>query len=670
MLHHHRHLAAILFTDIVGYTAIMQHDEKKAVSVIKRHTEVLHKCVLSQNGEVLNSYGDGSLCIFSSAREAILSAIEIQKELRSEPKIPLRIGLHIGEIFFEDGRILGDAVNVASRIQSLGTANTILLSRDFFDKIRNNPELKAVSLGEFEFKNVDYPIEVFALNIGGLIVPDREKLSGKLKSDKPTRPTKPIFSRLPTIVLFIMLLLAAFLIYHFFIIVPVSTKSEKSIAVLPFSNLSNDSTQEYFSEGMMDEILNQLYKIRDFKVISRTSSMVYKGRLLSIPQIAKELKVAYCLQGSVQKQGQLVRVRVQLIDGKNDKQIWTENFDSDFKDIFAIQTGIAKQVAAALKTNLSEKEKESINKPITLNPDAYELYLKGRFHWNRRTKQHLIVAIGYFERATQLDPGFTLAWSGIADTYSILADNGFMPVDSIAEKANAAVQKAILLDSSLAEVRASSALYLSSVEGNTSAAIRELNSALRLNPNYASAYQWCALELAGKGQFNRALEMIDKAIQLDPLSERIFYSKALIFFYSRDFEKAMRSIRNHPPGMSEDALSQKLIAGIFYFQGKMDSAQIYARLSGDKNLILLTKPDISELKKRIQNNSSTAYVTGDEKAYYYAMAGEKDSAFAWLNKAVLNKEYSGLKFLAVSPNWDPLRSDPRFALLLQNSGIR
>src|SRR6476469_2358884 len=179
---HQRQLAAILFTDIVGYTALMQENEQKAVALIKHYNSTLEKNVAIHEGKVLNYYGDGSLCIFSSALESLNCAIDLQRELQTEPVVPLRIGLHIGEIFFEDGKALGDGVNIASRIQSLGQANTILFSKEIFDKIRNHPEFKAISLGLFDFKNVEQPIEVFALANEGLNVPKKEELSGKLKT--------------------------------------------------------------------------------------------------------------------------------------------------------------------------------------------------------------------------------------------------------------------------------------------------------------------------------------------------------------------------------------------------------------------------------------------------------------------------------------------------------
>jgi len=238
-----RQLAAIMFTDIVGYTAMMQEDEQSAVAITKRYVSVLKQTAFLHGGEILNDYGDGSLCTFSSATEAIRCAMEIQQQLQDEPKVPLRIGLHIGEVFFEDGKIFGDGVNVASRIQSIGVANSILFSSEIGSKLANQPEFRMVSLGRFQFKNVTVPVEVFALTNEGLLVPDKGKIEGKLQEIKTGR-NKNIF--IATVLLFAVI---AFFAYRQYSHSKVFTGKEKSIAVLPFENISNDTLQQFFSDG-------------------------------------------------------------------------------------------------------------------------------------------------------------------------------------------------------------------------------------------------------------------------------------------------------------------------------------------------------------------------------------------------------------------------------------
>jgi tetratricopeptide (TPR) repeat protein len=355
---------------------------------------------------------------------------------------------------------------------------------------------------------------------------------------------------------------------------------------------------------------------------------------------------------------------------KDDAHIWAKNYDELFSAILDIQTKVSQEIATALKTKLSKDEKKRIEKHSTQNTNAYELYLKGRYYWNLRTRENLDTAIQYFQKAIEIDPDYALAYSGMADVYTILGDNGYLPVDSVALKAKSAVDMALALDSSLAEVRASYAIYLSSMEGNSSAAIRELEKITRYNPNYASAFQWYAIELLAKGKFETAKEMVEKAVVLDPRSKRIYYTKALIYLFSREPDKAISTLKQAPAEFSGDLGYLDFYANVYYLKGRKDTAEFYARLSNDEILMNIIKTDKSTLKKIIDKKSRDPRVSAEEIASYYTRAGEKDSAFVWLNKAVLNKEYGGLKFLAVSPDWDSLRNDPRFALLLQNSGIR
>ncbi|MGH2646524.1 MAG: adenylate/guanylate cyclase domain-containing protein, partial [Ginsengibacter sp.] len=257
-----RRLAAILFTDIVGSTAVMQKDEEAALTLNKRYVAVLKQCIEARGGEILNDYGDGSLCTFHSATEALRCAIDIQQQLQQEPKVPLRIGLHVGEIFFDDGKVFGDGVNIASRVQSLGIANSILFSSEICNKIKNQQEFKSVSLGRFHFKNVDEPLEVFALSNEGLVVPKKEELTGKLKEIKKKSSQKWI-----AIAAAIIILAAGFFIYYKFFDKQSFSESIKSIAVLPFENEGINDSDLYLSDGISQDIISNLSKISSLQKV-------------------------------------------------------------------------------------------------------------------------------------------------------------------------------------------------------------------------------------------------------------------------------------------------------------------------------------------------------------------------------------------------------------------
>jgi TolB-like protein len=655
-----RQLVAILFADIKGFTALVQQDEGQAKIIKDKFHKVLETDFKTHHGRIIYFQGDGVCCIFRSAVDAVMAAVEVQLQMLQEPKIPLRIGIHLGDVIVEGKDIFGDGVNIASRVESFALPGGVFITDMVFHEIRNHTYIKAISLGKYEFKNAGESIEIYAITNAGLIIPPQKKLTGKGKAVGGKKYWYGISAAI---------LLLATAIFSYFIFFKNSV-NDKSIAVIPFINLSNNPGEDYLSDGITEDILTSLSNIADFKVTSFASTRQYKGTTKTIKQIAAELNVAYILEGSVQRSGDKLRITAQLIKVNDDAHVWAKNYDESFSEVLAIQSKVSGEIASALLTKLSPDEKKRIEKHPTLNTDAYQLYLKGRYYWNLRTREDLDTSIQFFSKAIKLDPDYTLAYSGIADAYTVLGDNGYLPLDSVSGKAKLALDKALALDSSLAEVRASYAIYLSSMEGNGTAAIHELEKIIRFNPNYASAFQWYAIELSAKGKFETAKEMIEKAVVLDPRSKRIYYTKALIYLFAKDINKAISVLKQAPGGFSSDLSYVTFLANLYYLKGETDSAGYYARLSNDEILLNVLKKDKSTLKKLIIKKTRESRIWAEEIANFYTKAGEKDSAFVWLHRSVQNKEYGGLKFLAVSPDWDPLRNDPRFALLLQNSGIR
>ena len=366
-----RQLAAILFTDIVGYTAMMQQDEQLAVAVTRHYISVLKLSVAAHHGKILNDYGDGSLCSFSSATEAIRCAIEMQQQLQNEPRVPLRIGLHVGEIFFEGDKVMGDGVNIASRIQSLGQANTILFSKEVFDKLKNQPEFKSVSVGRYQFKNIDELMEVFAIANEGLIIPDRKKMEGKLQEKKSSR------KKILLTAIMVLLAIVSFFVYREYFNKARFNSKEKSIAILPFK--VNGNSDEALSEGLVEDILAHLMKIKELKVISNKSSGYYVGSKKSFKEIGEDLKVTSLMTGSVKQIGSRIRVVVQLMDSETGNLIWTDIYDRDNTQIFDLQTELATKIVNSLEAKLTSVEKINLSKHYTENIEAYNLYLRGRW---------------------------------------------------------------------------------------------------------------------------------------------------------------------------------------------------------------------------------------------------------------------------------------------------
>jgi len=367
-----RHLAAILFTDIVGYTAMMQQNEAYAVTIMKRYTSVLQKTVSAHLGQILNDYGDGNLCSFPSATEAVACAVELQTELQEEPKVPLRIGLHIGEIFFEDGKVMGDGVNVASRIQSLGQANTILFSSEINNKIRNHPQFSSVSLGKFEFKNVDEPVEVFALSNDGFVVPKKEQLTGKLKEIQ----NKFSLKRFLPVAGIVLVLIVGLFVYKKFSGASASTNKEKTIAILPFKNISvNKEENEPFCVGVALELQKKIELLGDLIPIAPQSVERFRDTKLTIEEIAKDLGgISYILQGTVLRDKNKVEVYVWLIDAITGEKKWSKDYSGEVEDVFTLQENIAQQIASQLQVNITPDEQNRIARVSTKNTKALDAY--------------------------------------------------------------------------------------------------------------------------------------------------------------------------------------------------------------------------------------------------------------------------------------------------------
>jgi len=472
-----RQLAAIMFTDIVGYTSMMQTNENQAVASIGRHEEVLEKEVNNYNGRVLQYYGDGSLTIFNSATEAVTCAEKIQQILQQNPKVPLRIGIHIGEIFFQNRKVLGDGVNLASRIESLGISGSVLFSKEVNDKIKNRPELKTASLGDFLFKNVEEPITVYALSNKGFPVPKNEEILGKLEK----------------------------------------RGLEKSIAVLPFKNMSADEENQYFADGQTEAIQNRLTKIADLRVISRTTMMGYSETTESIPEIAKELGVRYVLEGSVQKSGQKVRINATLVDSDSDKHLWSDNYDRDLTDIFAIQTEIAKSVAQELRATITSREQTIIESVPTSDLTAYDFYLKGvDYRARSRRLEDYRYAIQIFERAVEIDSNFTLAWVGLASASRQIYWFHYDRSEKHLVQTKQYLDKAIALDPDLLEVQFENGKYYYHCRLNYPRALQILEKLKSDYPKNDQLHLWAGSVYRRMGQFEKALEYMDRAISLNP----------------------------------------------------------------------------------------------------------------------------------------------------------
>lgn len=453
--------------------------------------------------------------------------------------------------------------------------------------------------------------------------------------------------------------------------------TNKSIAVLPFENLSEDKGNAYFAEGVQDEILTRLAKVADLKVISRTSTQRFKSAPNDLREIAKQLGVTHILEGSVQKASDQVRVNVQLINALNDAHLWADTYDRKLTDIFAVESEIAKTIADTLQVKLSGSEKMAMSKKPTANPEAYELYLKGRFFWNKRTSADLRKAVDYFNQAIAKDSNYALAYAGLADAFGLFPDYGVgSPTDSYPRAKNAAM-KALELDNTLGAPHAALGLVYTNFDHDFAKAINEFEQAIRLDPNYATARQWFNVPLQASGQFDRAVAESKRAIELDPLSLIINADLAFVYFNGHRFDDALAQSRKTLEIDPNFHVVRGYLALALQFKGELSDAIPEFRTAAASNdepfsQSLLAqalaragmRDEAQQMLSQLEERARNHFVTGWSLAVIRLALGDKEGALAALDLA-LQQPAPEIVLIKYDPLFDDLRGDPHFEALVQ-----
>jgi TolB-like protein/DNA-binding winged helix-turn-helix (wHTH) protein/Flp pilus assembly protein TadD len=456
----------------------------------------------------------------------------------------------------------------------------------------------------------------------------------------------------------------------------------RSLAVLPLESLSSEASQDYFADGMTDELISDLGQISALRVISRTSAMTYKHARKPLPQIARELSVDAVVEGTVQRSGDRVRISAQLIEASSDKHLWSQSYEGELKDTLALQSQVAQAIADQIRINLNSQEQAALKNVRVVDPQAYESYLKGRYFWNKRTADGLRAALAYFNQAIDEDPRYAQAYSGLSDTYALLGDWQYavMTPKEAMPKAKAAAMKAIELDSSLGEAHNSLAFCLDGFDWDLKGGEREFLRALELNPGYATAHHWFAWHLSLMGRYPEAIAEMKKAQNLDPLSLIIQADLAELLViaheYDESIQQSQKAIEMDPnfamahnqlgQGYLEKHMNEPAVAQLrAAVQLSADSPTCVANLarayaaSGNKN-------EATDLLGELKKRSNANYSHGSEIATVYAALGDKDQAMIWLAKAYEERFNPGV---LLRPGFDPLRTDPRFQDIVRRVGL-
>jgi len=633
-----------MFTDMVGYTALGQRNESLSLALVDEQRKLIRPILARHNGREIKTIGDAFLVEFPSALDAVRCAYDIQRATRefnislpTEKRIHLRVGLHLGDVVESGGDISGDAVNVASRIEPLAEDGGVCLTRQVYESTHNKFDAPFVSIGLKSLKNVNEPMEVYRMEL-------------------PWEHTTVAEA------------------------VPYPTNR---IAVLPFVSMSPDPSDEYFADGLTEELIDRLCQISGLEVIARTSAMSYKKKEKNAAQIGKELRAGALVEGSVRKEGNKVRVTAQLINANTEGHLWSSRYDRDLQSIFAVQSDIAERVADALEVQLLPHERKAIEKQPTTSREAHILYLKGIHHWNERSAKSVKAAIECFEKAIVEDPSFALAYNGLADCYAVLVNQGFLQPLEIAPRIRNWVEKALQLDPSLAEAHTTLGWELMTRSYDWKGAELEFKRSIELNQSYATARQWYGLYLFFNRRTDEALRESEKALELDPFSIVINFDHAwqlaVAGSYQQAIEQAMKAVSLDPlSAIAHFALAQVYMSGSQYESAvaelkkslELDPGFRLALSWLGRAYALLGRGDSAEKTLSDLNKASLeTYVSPSNLAIVEFALGRKEEAFKHFDEA-LEQRSELLLYLVVLPGFEDMRTDVRFVRIVERLGLR
>jgi len=631
-------LAAIMFTDMVGYTALGQKDESLSLALVDEQRKLIRPILARHEGREVKTIGDAFLVEFPNAVESVRCAYDIQRAVRefnlslaSDKRIHLRIGIHVGEVVESQGDISGDAVNVASRIEPLAEDGGVCLTHRVFDLVHNKLDLQLSSLGSKSLKNVAEPMEVY-------------KVVMPWSGETSTEPAQ---------------------------------LDRRRLAVLPFVSLSPDPNDEYFADGLTEELITSVSLVKGLEVIARTSVMNYRKKEKNVSQIGKELNVGTVMEGSVRKAGNRIRVTAQLINASTEGHLWASNYDRNLDDIFAVQSELAEKVAGELKIQLLGSEKTALEKKATMDSEAYMFYLRGRQLILQPEETPLRSALNLFEQAMAKDPRFAKAQASVAESYVRLANEGYIHYDEGIQKGRAAALKAVELDPALAEAHYSLAFVMFTADQDRDCII-ELKKAIELNPNLADAHLLLADESSVLGDTQEMIRSAEKGYELDPLAPRAISMLGLMYFWTGRADEALAHWKSAIH--IEPYRTNRLLFDYYVSKGMHDEAEKVV-----KELERLGPT----LGSTYLNRGYFAAITGDMKTandmiakldkgagwgkssyagYIYYALGDMDKFFEYMLRSA-DDHTMPAQALRYSPLLEKARKDPRLGEVFRRAGL-
>jgi adenylate cyclase len=661
-----RKLAAIMFTDIVGYTALMGSDEDKAFEVLRKNRQIHTEAIKQFNGQLIKEMGDGILAQFSSAADSVRCAIEIQKQASKELGAKVHIGIHLGDITVENNDVFGDGVNIASRLQSIADPGGIYISESTQKAIRGKSGIQTKYLGEFYLKNVDYLVPTYCLQGDGLPVPSSTKIK---KLTKRSITGKVLGSVYTYIILLLLVVIGWWTLKEFFI----NKVAFSSVIFLPFNNYTGSDTLEYLFAGMHDALIGEAGKISAWQVKSKTTANTYKNVEKSIPEIGTETHSDAAVETTVSCFGEQVCFQVALVDARVDKQLWIKDYVVERAQIPNLLRQLAKEISGEINVMLNPREEKELAETVTVDPMVYDFYMKGQYYLNKLTPGSLDTAMHYFEMAKKREPDYVLAYTGICDVWAYRLIMGLITPAEGNSKSLEAVMKANALDSNNAIVQFTLAHRKSGVLFDWEGAESSYKKAILLNPNHAMSHAFYSSLLSMLGRHDEALEQIDIALRLDPLNPLILtlYGGALGFI--GEYNKAIQVLNEVLSMEPENIIPLFTLWRSYYFAGRTEEAyavmkSLYAMVDSAsmrsleqgyfKDGFRGACRSLADRLGELWTTNHNQIFTMTDIAELYSIGRETDKSIYWLEQAYKFKD-PNVSYL-LNPNFDFVRNDPRF----------
>ncbi len=662
-----RRLAAIMFTDIAGYTALMGVDEEAGMRLLHRN-RALQKPLIEQNGgDWLKEMGDGVLASFDSAFEAVSCAIAIQLAATGDLKNRIRIGIHLGDVRREGNDVFGDGVNIASRIESMGVPGGIMVSESIRSAIRSNKEIQFKFLGEFELKNVVERVGIYSIVGEGLAMPSHHVSSHQKKRIAPRWGLY--------ILLALLVVLAGVWLKNTSIFG--RTEMIESMAVLPFTDLTNDPEQQTMLAGLHDNLITTLSKVLSLRVISKTSTIQFKDTEKSLPVIAKELGVDGLIESSVYKFGDSIRINVQLIETRGqERHLWAETFDWPLNNILNLYNQVTQDIASNINLILTQEEQDQLSNSRLVNPEAYREYLLGEFHAQTMTPDGVEKAIYHFEKSRQIDSTYAPVYAGLAFVWMVKWQFHLVSSVEAVPMIYSLNQKAVALDEDYPEAQYIKALMSAQAEWDWDKSEDAFQQAIEINPSHALAHAHYGHVLMMRKRFDEALQMGEKAVLLDPKNPAVQALNIVILWHTGKVDEALSSAQK----LNDQGLFNLISSSRHFLQGDLEKSFGYVRkaFAGDSLFVELVIPLFEEsgyhaAMKKWAEILQQRFEPGRGNVFNIAVnlnrAGEPDEAISWLEQG-LEVHDVNMPYTFVFQEFENLRSNPRFIAIAQKMKLR